>query len=832
MAFEDKINDWTEIVKVIDLFKCIIIWFVISYSISANAAILNVPDDYLAIQDAMNAAASGDTVLVAPGHYHGQLIMTEEKDLCLASNWLFSGDSLDMASTILDGDYLGTLLWIESENSNFELAGFVMQGGLGNTEQYLGGAIGSHNCEKLRFWGLHFRDNYSSAPGALYRPNFPADSIFISDIFIGENWDNEIGFSFQQLALVYSYDFLSISNVVARNLSSPCGLLTAYTHNQDSKFYFSNITVENCPNLESTAIIANNYNGGKLYANNITLKNVTTTGSGLVLGGDEARIKNIIIEECNLDDYCSNSSGLLSLSAPDSLFADSLIFRNNKSRSGYCAGNFATGNYGEIRNLLMEDNQAGGLGDGDLDCTQGSHLSISGCNLYDSKFINNTSILGAIGDNLNSSVEGGILRFRIMHAPSNDSLKMVNCEFIGNHVEERDQGNDFYENLGRVIYFTAAQTLPHDDWLVMRDVTFINNTLSHPLPDSGDRVSFTVRCSSMYNNVMMDNVVMRDCDDGGFFFDGTIDKYDIRNVEITNVKRAGLLLASSSGNDAHVRNILIDEVIQEDCFVSYPYGFLSQQAFVLNLGGDDDDASALVENITISNCDVPVLLKVETDSVNPIIINSSLMINNQFEYFNHPMDDDTQPEFHYCLLDDDDVIGENNLFALDPLFDTEIGSPILSIDSPCIDAGTPDTLFNDLEDLANPGFALWPSLGSLRNDIGFTGGQGAYVPEFVGVDQQQRQSLKTRPQTAKLGTAFPNPFNPVTQIPYHLPKPAEVTISVYDLLGRQIAVLKQGIVPAGEHRVLFDGSALASGMYFVKLHAGGQVDISKVLLVK
>jgi len=68
------------------------------------------------------------------------------------------------------------------------------------------------------------------------------------------------------------------------------------------------------------------------------------------------------------------------------------------------------------------------------------------------------------------------------------------------------------------------------------------------------------------------------------------------------------------------------------------------------------------------------------------------------------------------------LLGENNI-EIDPLFADTIDY-YLGENSPCIDSGDPDTLFNDREDSENPGFALWPALGTLRNDMGAYGGHG------------------------------------------------------------------------------------------------------------
>lgn len=88
------------------------------------------------------------------------------------------------------------------------------------------------------------------------------------------------------------------------------------------------------------------------------------------------------------------------------------------------------------------------------------------------------------------------------------------------------------------------------------------------------------------------------------------------------------------------------------------------------------------------------------------------------------------------------------------------------------------------------------------------------------------------PNTFALEQNFPNPFNPTTTITYHLPISAEVKLSVYNTLGKEVTVLVAENQSAGTHRVMFDASAFASGFYFYKLEAGSFVDSKEMLLLK
>ncbi len=88
------------------------------------------------------------------------------------------------------------------------------------------------------------------------------------------------------------------------------------------------------------------------------------------------------------------------------------------------------------------------------------------------------------------------------------------------------------------------------------------------------------------------------------------------------------------------------------------------------------------------------------------------------------------------------------------------------------------------------------------------------------------------PTEFTIGQNYPNPFNPPTRIRFALPEDTEVRIVIYDLLGRQVAVLVNGDLRAGYHTVTFDASRLASGMYIYRMDAGNFSETRKMTLIK
>ncbi len=88
------------------------------------------------------------------------------------------------------------------------------------------------------------------------------------------------------------------------------------------------------------------------------------------------------------------------------------------------------------------------------------------------------------------------------------------------------------------------------------------------------------------------------------------------------------------------------------------------------------------------------------------------------------------------------------------------------------------------------------------------------------------------PTEVALAPAFPNPFARAATVGFALPETATVRLAVYDVLGREVAVLADERREAGSHEEVFDGSGLAGGVYLVRLVVGGQVQTQRVTLLK
>ena len=127
----------------------------------------------------------------------------------------------------------------------------------------------------------------------------------------------------------------------------------------------------------------------------------------------------------------------------------------------------------------------------------------------------------------------------------------------------------------------------------------------------------------------------------------------------------------------------------------------------------------------------------------------------------------------------------------------------------------------------DPDENVWMVFG--KNRFAF-GGPQLYLGRFAD------RPLAVAPQpgvplSVALYQNYPNPFNPSTTIRFALSHRLQVTLSVYNAPGEQVNRLINGDMDAGDHEVSFEGSRLASGLYFYRIQAGNFVQTKKLLLI-
>src|SRR4030095_9180920 len=140
------------------------------------------------------------------------------------------------------------------------------------------------------------------------------------------------------------------------------------------------------------------------------------------------------------------------------------------------------------------------------------------------------------------------------------------------------------------------------------------------------------------------------------------------------------------------------------------------------------------------------------------------------------------------------------------------------------------------------------SPGNMGDNIGITSGNGKLYPVWMsdhsGVFQVWsaiidyntigiKQISTEVPKNFTLRQNYPNPFNPATKIRFAIPANGEnVSLSVFDITGKEVKMLIDQQMKPGEYEVDFDGTGLGSGVYFYILKAGSFIESKKMILVK
>ena len=121
--------------------------------------------------------------------------------------------------------------------------------------------------------------------------------------------------------------------------------------------------------------------------------------------------------------------------------------------------------------------------------------------------------------------------------------------------------------------------------------------------------------------------------------------------------------------------------------------------------------------------------------------------------------------------------------------------------------------------------------------VGSGSGELFRLQSFQFITNSKPTAINSRPEnnlprSFYLEQNYPNPFNPVTRIKYSVPKTSYLTIKVYDVMGREVATVFDGVQQAGNYTAILDGSNLTSGIYFYKMETNGFVETKKLVLLK
>ncbi len=104
--------------------------------------------------------------------------------------------------------------------------------------------------------------------------------------------------------------------------------------------------------------------------------------------------------------------------------------------------------------------------------------------------------------------------------------------------------------------------------------------------------------------------------------------------------------------------------------------------------------------------------------------------------------------------------------------------------------------------------------------------------QWVGVVVGIEDAEATIPLEFWLGQNYPNPFNPVTMLEFSVPERSQVTLRLYDVVGREVKTLVDREMEPGFHEAALHANGLASGIYYCRMSAGSYVNTRKLVLIK
>lgn len=839
--------------------------------LSAQALVRRVPEDLPTIQAAIDSSlASGDTVVVARGVWTEHLEVGPGH-LTLASNHLFTGDTLDIEQTVLDGELQRNIVFVAMDDSSeFDLSGMTIRGGMTeldwDTGWLTGGGVHFESpLAQVRLRHLVFRDGRGGTGSALWYAGawFPFNNarFDLEDINV---FDNHIPGDLYGTGTAFVID--DCRTLLARRLfvkgSSAPGSRQWSLSSKDSTdvagVWISGVTGM----LNHIASFhVDRFGHASIRDVYFTNNHAFHPGSLVFSCGEGAhlRLRNIHVSDNHYQDSRVDEASIgpeLRIEADNaSVDAESLFV--NRNRVENCGTLLeaqaifpATPSW--IRHLEVIGNRIGtrtAMATGDY--RQSWPVDLTDLSLLGAEFTDNTleTRYLRVGEYYKiapflavQTIAMDTLRVRNVRVEN--LLGINNSEFLDEDIYSLGAGD---LRSGSRALMVSPRSIPASplrhvdlDSIVVRNCRMPNILPEVDIPDMfqtwfvGSTVGFgTNSPDDLQPTATVRNVSLDGCDDGGLGIGDLGRDLEIENLAIVNTQRNGLYLTHSINRPdsrVRIRNLLLRNIQQEEFHRAWPYPLeLVEQSALKLLVGSDPEID--IRNLSILDCDVPILIQLEQrpdGSAYPIT--NALIAGNAYDFL-QPWWDWTPPiPFRYSAVQEA-VAGQHNLVADDPLFDPALGPPWLSYTSPCVDAGDPAVEDRDVEDPAHPGVALWPSRGALRNDIGYTGGPGARADDYL-VAVEPVPSAPERPAGLTLHPAAPNPFNPSTTLRFTLPRPARARLSAYDLLGREVRVIENRARAAGEHAVVFEAGDLPSGVYLVELVAGRERAVRKVLLVK
>jgi len=845
--------------------KLFIAVFILLISGIGRSTIIDIPEDFPTIQQGIDASVSGDTVLVAEGTYYERIDFSG-KTILLASGFIYSGDTLQIQNTVIDADTsiigvdnMGSVVcFVSGEDSLSILRGFTITNGIGsllNIYHRMGGGVFCMGNSSPQILNNYITGNYAAFGGGLYMlgNSNPA----VRDNIIDNNAGGGIYFDGSSPEIS--------RNVIRRNNADRGGGIRC--GNSPTAVISDNLIYENDGGLWGGGIFC--YESNPVITGNLIYDNFVIDWGGGICCDDASPnlINNVIADNIALSEggaiYCFNNSYVTVVNTI--CWANSAL--EISSRSG--------GTY----NIMYSDIRGGWEGPGNIDedplfisayesvynvCSESPCIDTGDPYIIDPD--GSRSDIGVYFPDHQICDIGKIVYVSTMGSDDTGNGTAQNPYRTINHsVDEAYSGDTILVANGiysENVDVTARNIRLYSDYVFSHDTMDIYNTVIDGGSDTTTMMftncagistvtGFTIRNGSGWfggglfaiycdilisHNVIEDNI--SDAVGGGiacYFGKPTIENNQIRNNMANGgggvrcyyskaVIRYNILCNNDavSGGGLYTSNLQAGSAIYNNIFcMNSAYRGGGYECF--------GTVSTLNSNLFYGNVSTTEGGAVFCHFASPEIINSIFWADSAATGGDEIRADTASfPVITYC-----DVQGGwqgiGNIDA-DPLFRDPSGGDFHlmaiacgdSADSPCIDAGHPDSI-----DIV---LGCRFGLGSPRADMGAYGGNnGDWI---TGIGGDEFSESETLPKEISLSQNYPNPFNPATTIIFMLPESGTVKLTVFDLLGRRVKTLINGYKDAGFQSVNFDASLLSSGVYFYRLETGGKAETKRMVLLK
>ncbi len=775
--------------------------FSITHTVSLDGS-----QDYTVIQSAINASANGDTVLVYPGIYYENIVVND-KFITLASLNLTTGEEQYIHNTILDGNFSGTVIWMElitiPQPSDVRIQGFTVMHGNGSILN--------------SFWPFYGSGGiFIACPD----PDIWTD-IYISNCQIKYN----IADSGAGLELIY-YGNYHMKNVSVHHNTARSGVggisvsKGGFYHYPDSPCsYYAN---EGAPghdiNISSATL------NTTIYADTLTCAEYD---QGFIKisppqGGETPELtvyhEHDYLEVIDHDLYVSpdgddDNSGLSQDDPYQTIWKAAYMIRSNPDnpRTIHLVPGLYSDEDGSQRFTIgMKD-----------------HVSIVGSGM-DETFLECTNAKEIISIYNNHDIKISGMSLKSNFPVHQDNLIWSPCPIEGVYIEDCVVKDIRVHDsvLGRLPAFQLWHTdrLTMDNIIIEDNVSELNCGMSLVAEDVTitDCVIRNNR-SVQYNHIYSAYSAFSWNIEGSCLIDGLIVMNNVNECDFEDHKPGHIIHGNGyPGSDLKFTNSLFcDNVsLSDECFYIKHYA-----------GSIDFINCTFVGNQSTARM-INFQRRTETNPCDPLqLINCVFWDDAPYEIMNGSLYRCAIEVDHSLIKNgidgiyspfDEIIWGEGNL-DLDPMLTDAEQLYYPQEDSPLINAGTPDTTGLGLPPLDLCDRArVWD--GCI--DIG--------CHEYGSEDTEPEEQVL--PYEASLAN-YPNPFNPWTIVRYDLPETCAVRIDIYNVRGQLVRTLVDERQSAGEHEVVWDGrnehsAIVASGVYMCRMTIEGKQITRKMIMLK